>query len=220
MLIFCLNLGENRSLIWLESRDWNRTLPVWSVFVLACSRGISCMIGIPNAVTLHLVSPFKDLPCRDEDVLFDLSTCRPSWNEEFDVTFIIMKVGFKELGNLASAWRMRLSTDCCQYEGYTTGTRKFLVIAWIEYDGFMTWEPSNLPSFPTSLVHLSFQNSTQTPNECLIRKNILMIMVTFVHLSKFLMVQVHNTFYFEVRDELRSHRSSFSVACKEVSARG
>lgn len=59
--------------------------------VIAGIWGISCMIGIPNAVTLHLVSPFKDLPCRDEDVLFDLSTCRPSWNEEFDVTFIIMK---------------------------------------------------------------------------------------------------------------------------------
>jgi hypothetical protein len=53
------------------------------------------MIGIPDAVTLQLVSPFKDgNPCRADDILFDMSSCRPSWSENFDFFFTLLKVSY------------------------------------------------------------------------------------------------------------------------------
>ena len=50
------------------------------------------MIGIPDAVTLHLISPFEDAPCRNEEVVFDLSNCTPSWSANFDFFFTLLKV--------------------------------------------------------------------------------------------------------------------------------
>ena len=49
------------------------------------------MIGIPDAVTLQLTSPLEDIPCRSEDIFFDLSSCTPTWSPEFDFFFILLK---------------------------------------------------------------------------------------------------------------------------------
>ncbi len=54
------------------------------------NRSISAMIGIPDAVTLELQSPFLDRPCV-QDVTFDLSSCTPSWSEKIDFSFTIAK---------------------------------------------------------------------------------------------------------------------------------
>ena len=52
--------------------------------------------GIPDAVTLHLVTPFtkEDYPCMEDDILFDLSRCRPTWSDSVDFSFTIVKVTF------------------------------------------------------------------------------------------------------------------------------
>ncbi len=59
--------------------------------VSALCRSISAMIGIPDAVTLELQSPFLAQPCAQQ-VTFDLSSCTPSWSEEIDFSFIVAKV--------------------------------------------------------------------------------------------------------------------------------
>ena len=52
-------------------------------------RSISALIGIPDAVGLQLKS--WDLPCRKEDIFFDLSSCSSTWSENVDFSFTLMK---------------------------------------------------------------------------------------------------------------------------------
>ena len=55
---------------------------------------ISSIIGIPDAVSLHLVPFFtkQDYPCKKDDMVFDLSSCQTEWSENVDFSFIILKV--------------------------------------------------------------------------------------------------------------------------------
>lgn len=62
--------------------------------VIAVIWTISSVIGIPDAVTLHLFTPMnkREYPCMADDILFDLSSCSPTWNENADFSFTIVKV--------------------------------------------------------------------------------------------------------------------------------
>ena len=62
--------------------------------VIAVIWTISSVIGIPDAVTLHLDTPMNKIeyPCMADDILFDLSSCSPTWNENADFSFTIVKV--------------------------------------------------------------------------------------------------------------------------------
>ena len=51
------------------------------------------MIGIPDAITLTLSSPFAGAsPCPTTEVVFDLSMCTPSWDKHIDFIFVLLKV--------------------------------------------------------------------------------------------------------------------------------
>lgn len=59
---------------------------------------ISSMIGIPDAVTLHLV-PFFDKqhhPCMSDDIIFDFTNCTFAWSDNVEIAFIIVKVNIKK----------------------------------------------------------------------------------------------------------------------------
>ena len=62
--------------------------------VIAVIWTISSVIGIPDAVTLHLDTPMnkEEYPCMADDILFDLSRCSPTWHESVDFSFTIVKV--------------------------------------------------------------------------------------------------------------------------------
>ena len=56
---------------------------------------ISGVIGIPDAATLRAVTPLTKadpLYACMEDILLDLTGCKPSWSEDFDFAFIVVKV--------------------------------------------------------------------------------------------------------------------------------
>ena len=56
---------------------------------------ISSMIGIPDAASLEAqpTAFTKDeYPCMQEDILWDLTDCVPSWSENVDFSFVIVKV--------------------------------------------------------------------------------------------------------------------------------
>ena len=51
------------------------------------------LIALP-AIGLESVSPLSkdDYPCRDDHILFDLSTCKPSWETNTDFLLTLIKV--------------------------------------------------------------------------------------------------------------------------------
>ena len=55
---------------------------------------ISSMVGIPDAISLQAQNNFfdPDDPCIQDDLLWDLTTCVPTWDESFDFSFTIVKV--------------------------------------------------------------------------------------------------------------------------------
>ena len=58
------------------------------------------MIGIPDAATLEetpTAFPKEDFPCMNDDILWDLTNCAPTWSETVDLSFIIAKVSQKFL---------------------------------------------------------------------------------------------------------------------------
>ena len=73
--------------------------------IIAVIWTVSGIIGIPDAVSLHLESPLNLTtdPCIDENEIFwDLSRCIPSWSENVDFFFTILKVSkitFSDLGS-------------------------------------------------------------------------------------------------------------------------
>ena len=55
---------------------------------------ISSMVGIPDAISLQAQNfhfPKND-PCIQDDILWDLTTCVPTWSESVDFSFTIVKV--------------------------------------------------------------------------------------------------------------------------------
>lgn len=55
---------------------------------------VSGIIGIPDAVVLHMVTPLNKeaYPCMKDDIFFDLSRCRPTWSDNVDFFFTLVKV--------------------------------------------------------------------------------------------------------------------------------
>ena len=52
------------------------------------------MVGIPDAISLQAQNFHfdPDDPCIQDDLLWDLTTCVPTWDESFDFSFTIVKV--------------------------------------------------------------------------------------------------------------------------------
>ena len=55
---------------------------------------ISSLVGIPDAISLKTYNPHfsEDDPCVEEGILWDLTMCVPTWNENVDFSFTIVKV--------------------------------------------------------------------------------------------------------------------------------
>ena len=55
---------------------------------------ISSMVGIPDAISLQAQNFHfdPDDPCIQDNLLWDLTTCVPTWDESFDFSFTIVKV--------------------------------------------------------------------------------------------------------------------------------
>ena len=53
------------------------------------------MVGIPDALSLQAKNyhfDSKNDPCIQDDLLWDLTTCVPTWDESVDISFTIVKV--------------------------------------------------------------------------------------------------------------------------------
>ena len=56
---------------------------------------ISSMIGIPDAASLEAqpsAFTIDEYPCMQDDVLWDLTQCVPTWSKNVDFSFTIVKV--------------------------------------------------------------------------------------------------------------------------------
>ena len=56
---------------------------------------VSILISLPEAIILNSVGYLNDkdkYPCITEDILWDLSTCEPSWGKDQVFIYIVIKV--------------------------------------------------------------------------------------------------------------------------------
>jgi hypothetical protein len=55
----------------------------------------SSLVGIPDAVSLEAKSSVftkEHYPCMQDDILWDLTQCAPTWSADVDFSFTIVKV--------------------------------------------------------------------------------------------------------------------------------